>query len=204
MKLGKIAAVTLALALSPIAAHAEGKIAIGPQGGFTFPNFHVKDQTIGSTYSNRNGWLAGLFLEFGVWAVTLRPEVNLVTKGYTVANVANVTNRYLEIPVLLKLNPFGEFAVSPFLVVGPQWSKRISDKVEPIGGGAATFSNTATDWDLQGLAGLGIDINFSSHLALELQGRYGYGFRNVNTSPATDITMLGFYALAGLSIQDAF
>jgi hypothetical protein len=202
MKFGKIVALLLALAISPLSARAEGKVAIGPQGGWTFPDFHVKDSTLSGLYKNKNGWMAGLFLEFGVWAVTLRPEINYVTKGYTVANVADVENRYLEVPVLLKINPLSGFAVSPFLVVGPQWTKQISDRVTPVAG-VASYVNTATDWDISGVAGLGVDINFSQHLALQLQGRYSYGFRNVNTTN-TEINERGFYAIGGLSVQDAF
>jgi hypothetical protein len=204
MKFGKIVAVFVAAAtLIPAAARAEGKIAIGPQGGLTFPDFHVKDQTLASTYSNKNGWAAGVFAEFGVWAITLRPEANFVTKGYTVANVGTVKNQYVEIPVLLKFNPFGEFGVSPFIVVGPQWSKKIGE-TDNFVNGVTSYNNTVTDWDISGVAGLGFDFNFSKHLALELQGRYSYGFRNVNTSSASNIYMRGFYLLGGLSIQDAF
>ncbi|MGZ3650862.1 MAG: porin family protein [Bdellovibrionota bacterium] len=202
MKLGKIIAVALALVLSPLAARSEGKIAIGPQGGLTFPNFQVKNSTISGLYGNKSGWLGGVFVEFGLWSITLRPELNYVTKGYTVANVAEVKNHYLEVPVLLKINPLAGMVVSPFLVVGPQWSRQVSESVTPVAG-TTTYSNTVTDWDLSGVAGLGVDINFSEHIALQLQGRYSYGFRDVDTS-TTEVKTRDFYTIAGLAIQSPF
>ncbi|HEY8278284.1 MAG TPA: outer membrane beta-barrel protein [Bdellovibrionota bacterium] len=196
-----LAAILLA-GIGTSSAWAEGKIAIGVQGGITLPDFYVKNATFPGTYGNRDGWLAGMFLEFGVWSITLRPELNYVIKGYSVANTADVTNRYLEVPVLLKINPLSDSVISPFLLLGPQWSKHLGSKVETRAG-AAAYTNTVTDWDLSGIAGLGIELNISEHVGLNIQGRYSYGFRDVDSS-ATEIRTRGFYALAGLSIQDAF
>jgi hypothetical protein len=134
MKSCKLVAAALALLACPLAAHAEdGKFAIGAQGGITFPDFHVKDQTLNQIYGNKNGWLGGIYLEFGLWSITLRPELNYVEKGYTVANTAEVKNQYLEVPVLLKISPLGQAAFSPFLVIGPQWSKQIGETVTTLG-----------------------------------------------------------------------
>lgn len=193
---------TLALGLAPANGHADGKVALGAQGGLTFPDFNVKNSTIGGLYDNKNGWLAGLYLEFGVWALTLRPELNYVTKGYTLANTAEVRNRYLEVPVLLKINPLSAAPISPFIVLGPQWSRHVSSDVTLLGT-TTSFSNTVDDWDLAGVAGLGLEFNISENIGFNFQGRYSYGFRDVDTS-TTEIRTRGFYALAGLSIQDAF
>ncbi|MGZ3700513.1 MAG: porin family protein, partial [Bdellovibrionota bacterium] len=160
------------------------------------------NSTISGLYGNKSGWLGGVFVEFGLWSITLRPELNYVTKGYTVANVAEVKNHYLEVPVLLKINPLAGMVVSPFLVVGPQWSRQVSESVTPVAG-TTTYSNTVTDWDLSGVAGLGVDINFSEHIALQLQGRYSYGFRDVDTS-TTEVKTRDFYTIAGLAIQSPF
>lgn len=200
MKFGKIAAVAMVLALSPLAARADNsKFAVGPQGGLTFPNFHVaSDSTsFSNLYGNRTGYLGGVFFEFGVWSVVLRPEVNYVQKGYTFAGT-NVDNHYVEIPLLVKFNPFGDFAASPFIVLGPQWSKKVGDSITQ--GNTTVFQNTATDWDISAVGGIGVDINFSDHLALELQARYSYGFRDIDTS-STVIKMRDFYTIAGLSFQ---
>ena len=120
MKIGKSVALAISILVSPVLAHAEGKFAIGPQGGLTFPDFHVKDSTVAGTYSNKNGWVGGIFLEFGIWSITLRPEINYVTKGYSITNVGDVSNHYLEVPVLLRVARqvlAGELALLPALVV---------------------------------------------------------------------------------------
>lgn len=203
MKTFNIVAVLLALLACPVATRAEeGKFAIGAQGGLTFPEFHVKDTTVRSLYGNKNGWLGGIFLEFGLWSITLRPELNYVTKGYTVAGVAEVKNQYLEVPVLLKISPLGKSVLSPFLVLGPQWSKQIGETVTTVVG-VTTYNNTVTEWDISGVAGLGLEIDLSDNVGLNVQGRYSYGFRNVNTT-AVDIRNRGFYALAGMTFQNAF
>lgn len=202
MKFLKTMLAAVALVAATPAAWAEGKIAIGPQGGLTFPNYDVSGASPASQYGNKDGWLAGLFVEFGVWTITLRPEVNYVVRKYTVTSVAEVKGHYLEVPVLLKLNPLSDFVVSPFIVVGPQWAKRIRSEVSTAG--TTTFyRDTADDWDLSGVAGLGIEFNISENIGLNVQGRYIHGFRDIDTS-ATEIRTRAFYALAGLSIQDAF
>jgi outer membrane protein W len=195
MKFGKIAAVAMVLALSPLAAHAadtktgDSKFAIGPQGGLTFPNYHVVSDS--ST-------LGGIFMEFGVWSVVLRPEANYVQKGFTVGSV-KVDNHYVEIPLLVKFNPFGDFAISPFIVLGPQWSKQVGESTSNNGTTVFT-NNTHSSWDVSAVGGVGFDVNFSDHIAFELQARYSYGFHNIGDS-TTNIKARDFYTIAGISFQ---
>jgi hypothetical protein len=201
MKFGKIAVVAMVLALSPLAARADNsKFAVGPQGGLTFPSFHVASDspTFGTAYDKKTGWLGGVFFEFGVWSTTLRPEVNYVQKGFTSGGVT-VANHYVEIPLLVKFNPFGDFAVSPFIVLGPQWSKQVGDSISNSGTTIYT-NNTGSSWDVSAVGGVGFDVNFSDHLAFELQGRYSYGFHNLSNS-TTNVKARDFYTIAGLSFQ---
>ncbi|MGZ3741492.1 MAG: outer membrane beta-barrel protein, partial [Bdellovibrionota bacterium] len=135
--------------------------------------------------------------EFGLWSITLRPELNYVTKSYTVANVADVKNHFIEVPVFLKFNPLGSFPVSPFILVGPQWSKQTSADVTTVAG-ATSYTNTATGWDIAAVAGLGVELNVMGSVGLEVQGRYAYGFRNIDSTSA-EVKTRAFYALAGLS-----
>lgn len=201
MKFRKLAALIPALALFPLMSRADegvgGRFAFGPQGGLTFPGFHVKNSTISGLYGNKNGWAGGLFLEFGLWTITLRPELNYVTKGYTVGNSVEVRNRYVEVPVLVKINPFSDFVVSPFIVVGPQWSKQVSADVT-VSGATTSYNNTATNWDVSAVAGLGLEFNVSDSVGISVQGRYSYGFRDVDSS-TTEVHERGFYALGGVA-----
>jgi len=176
---------------------AQAKVALGVQGGLTFPDYHFTNTSPAAQYGNKNGWLGGVFGEFGLWVITLRPELNYVTKPFSVANVADVKNHFIEVPVLLKFNPLGGFLVSPFILVGPQWSKQTSADVTTVAG-ATSYTNTATGWDIAAVAGLGVELNVLGSVGLEVQGRYAYGFRNIDSTSA-EVKTRAFYALAGLS-----
>jgi opacity protein-like surface antigen len=159
----------------------------------------VDNAPFGRDYDGDNGFLAGLFMEFGVWTVTLRPEVNYVEKKFTVANTAEVTSKYLEIPVLLKVNPFADSVVSPFILLGPSWSNHLESDVTTIGG-TASYNDTADRWDIAGVAGLGIEFNVAENMSLNLQGRYNFGFRDLDESEA-EVKSRGIYALGGLGFH---
>lgn len=184
-------------------ASTDGKIAVGLQGGITVPEFKVKNSSISNTYERKDGWAGGIFFEFGIWTLTLRPEVNYVRKGYTIANVADVQNEYLELAALLKFSPFGDGVVSPFILVGPQWSKQMKTEVTRRAGSALLYVNTADEWDLAAVGALGVDFNLSEYIALGLQGRYIFGFRDIDKS-TTEVKQRAFYALANLTFQNAF
>ncbi|RYZ82421.1 MAG: PorT family protein [Proteobacteria bacterium] len=129
---GALAAVALT-STSAMAAAGDGKISFGPQGGIVFSNFNTNGNApFGNDFDKNTGYMAGAFLEFGIWSVTLRPEANYVQTGYNVLG-ADVKNNYLEIPLLLKINPFADSVVSPFIVLGPSWSKHLSSSATAFG-----------------------------------------------------------------------
>jgi len=192
----------LVLFASSLTAFAEGKVAMGVQGGLTFPDYQFKNTSPSRQYDKKDGWLGGVYGEFGFWAITLRPELNYVTKPYSVANLATVKNYYLEVPVLVKINPLTDFVLSPFLVLGPQWSKHVKSEVSTIAG-TTSYANTVDGWDILGVTGLGLEANVMENLALNVQGRYAHGFRDIDSSSAT-VKTRGFYALAGIALQNAF
>lgn len=201
MKLLKAAALTITLALgaqSAMADEGDGKMAVGVQGGLVFSDYSVSNAPFGRNYDGDNGKLGGVFFEFGVWTVTLRPEVNYVEKGYTIANTVEVTDKYVEIPVLLKVNPFGDFVVSPFLLVGPSWSKHIGSDVKLLGS-TTSFSSSSDDWDIAGVAGAGVEFNVAENVAINVQGRYNFGFRDLDSSTA-QLKSRGIYGLGGVSL----
>jgi opacity protein-like surface antigen len=186
-------------ALQPLAL-AEGKIAFGAQGGLSFSDFKVKNSSVAQNKKYKNGYLGGVFVEFGLGTITLRPEINYVTKVIEYSNVAKVTNRYIEVPLLLKINPFGEVFLSPFLLGGVSYSNFRSSKVETLGT-TTVFRNTSDEWDMAGVAGAGIEFNVAENIALNAQGRYNFGLRDIDSSSA-EVRSRGFYALAGVSLQN--
>lgn len=202
MKSWKLLSALAALAFSSTAAMADagdGKIAFGPQGGIVFSNFNTNGNApFGNNFDKDTGWMAGAFLEFGIWSVTLRPEANFVQTGYNVVG-AEVKNRYLEIPLLLKVNPFADSVVSPFLVVGPSWSKHLSTDVSALGGTAGVNYEGRNFWS--GVAGLGIEFNVAQNVGLNIQGRYNFGLGDADRTGA-EIRSRSVYALAGISIQN--
>lgn len=180
----------------------DGKVAIGLQGGLNFPMNSYTKGTGGVNFDDKSGWLGGVYGEFGVWSVTLRPEVNYVSRNFKVGNLIEVDNRYIEIPLLVKFNPFGSAPFSPFILLGPKWSTQVSTEVKTAIG-SASYTNTADDWDIAGVAGLGFEFNVSENIALGVQGRYNLGFRDIDTS-ANEIKLRSFDVLAGLTFQGAF
>lgn len=200
MKIFKALALAALVAISGTSAFAEdGKFAIGVQGGLVYPSYSASNLPTGRQLEDDNGHMAGLFFEMGLWTVTFRPEINYVVKGYTLTSVAEVEHKYLEIPLLLKVNPFGDFVVSPFIVLGPSWSQHLSSDVKFLGT-TTTFNDTADKWDLAGVAGAGIEFNVAENLALNAQARYNFGFRDLDNS-SQEIKSRGIYGLAGLALQ---
>jgi opacity protein-like surface antigen len=177
----------------------DGRMAIGPQGGVVFSDFSVSNAPFGQSYDNRTGFMAGVFVELGVATLTLRPELNYVEMGYTVVNTAEVTNRYLEIPLLLKFNPFGEALLSPFLLIGPSWSHHMSSNVTLLGGTTA-YQVTTDRWNMAGVAGLGIEFNVAENLGLAFQGRYNFGLRDLDRT-GVRIRSRSIYAMGGLTLH---
>lgn len=199
MKTLNIIFLAASLCASSQVANAEGKFSLGVQGGLTFPDYRFKNTSPAAQYNNKDGWLVGAFAEMGVWSVTLRPEINYVTKPYSVGSDVEVKNHYIEVPLLLKFNPFGDFVVSPFFLLGPQWSKQIDSEVS-TSAGSTTFQNTVDGWDIAAVAGAGVEFNVTDKVGINVQGRYAYGFRDIDGS-AIEAKPRAFYLLGGLSIS---
>lgn len=208
MKAARIlmAAATLGLAAPAWAEEANptsGKVAVGVQGGPTFAEFHERNTGAGVTFDGKTGWMGGLFFEFGIWTITLRPEVNYVRKEYSVGNFADIETERLELNALLKFNPLGPGVVSPFLLIGPQWSNHLDTKVTNRAGATVASVATGNKWDLAGVGAVGIDFNFSESFALGAQGRYVFGFRDLDDS-TVELKTRDVQALLSLTFQDAF
>ncbi len=200
MKTVKILSLLAASVVGANAYAVDGKIAFGPQGGAVFTRDEVENRSVGQNIDNATNFMAGVFFEFGIWTITLRPELNYVEKGYTYVGVAKVKHKFLEIPVLLKFNPLSDAVVSPFFVVGPSWSRRMSSSVTVLGA-TTTINDRNRDWDIAGVAGLGVEFNVSENIGLAVQGRYNFGFRDQNDTNTTEIKGRDIYAMAGLTFQ---
>jgi hypothetical protein len=198
-----IAIGTGAPALAEDANPTAGKIAMGLQGGLTFAEFHERNTGAGYAFDGKTGWMGGIFMEFGLWTITLRPEVNYVEKKYSVGNLADVKTNRLELNALLKFNPLGPGLISPFLLLGPQWSNHLETTISNRAGATVATLNTGNNWDLAAVGGLGIDFNLAESIALGAQGRYVFGFRDLDDS-TVELKTRDVQALLSLTFQDAF
>lgn len=180
-----------------------GKVAFGVQGGPTFAEYHERNTGAGVTFDGKTGWMGGLFFEFGIWTLTLRPEVNYVNKRYDVGALADVETERLELNALLKFSPLGPGVVSPFLLLGPQWSNHLNTKVSNRAGATVATLSTGNEWDLAAVGALGLDFNISESFALGAQGRYVFGFRDLDDS-TVELKTRDVQALLSLTFQDAF
>lgn len=201
-----LAAVALgagAPAMAEDASPTSGKVAMGLQGGLTFAEYHERNTGAGYTFDGKTGWMGGVFFEFGLWTITLRPEVNYVEKKYSVGNLADVKTNRLELNALLKFNPLGPGVISPFLLLGPQWSNHLDSTVTNRAGATVATVRTGNQWDLAAVGGLGIDFNLAESIALGAQGRYVFGFRDLDDS-TVELKTRDVQALLSLTFQDAF
>lgn len=180
-----------------------GKFAFGLQGGPTFAKYYERNTGAGTAFDSKTGWMGGIFFEFGIWTMTLRPEANYVKKEYGVGALADVSVERLELNALLKFNPLGPGAISPFLLIGPQWSKHMKTNVSSRSGTTVATVRAGDEWDLAGVGAAGIDFNLSESFAIGAQGRYVFGFRDLDNSTA-ELKTRDVQALLSLTFQDAF
>jgi opacity protein-like surface antigen len=181
----------------------DGKIAIGLQGGLLFADSKVSGSSISNAWNDEDGWVGGIFAEFGIWTLTLRPEFNYVRNKYSVGSVADVERDSMQLNALLKFNPFGAGVVSPFILVGPQWAKEVETEVTRRAGTTVVYADTSSKWDIAAVGAVGLEFNISEFIALGVQGRYIFGFRDIDDT-TTEVKRRELEALANITFQNAF
>jgi len=141
----------------------------GIRAGFSYPNITGIDA---NAYS---GMHAGAYFKFnplGPFAV--EPGIQYSQKGYRApasSPSGHVVDRlhYLDVPVLVRMS------VLPLVNIfaGPQASYLLARNYD----GDVSFTNTRNirDFDLSGVAGIGIDLP----LGFNLQGSYEFGITNL-------------------------
>ena len=136
----------------------------------------------------RTGWAAGGYAEFGVGKrVSIRPEILVTEQGGEESEAGEtfrVNLRYLQIPVLARVDLGGRESMRPFLLIGPALSLRIGCEVELRG----SFLTATADCDalpddepdpftknnVSGIIGGGVDFG-----RWALGVRYDHGFSNI-------------------------
>lgn len=185
-----LSALALSVLFSIVATNSVAQVglAIGGKAGVGITTFK------GSNLSNideRTSWLGGAFLNAQISPVfTLQPEILFSQKGadYTAGEIReSLVINYFEVPVLAKIRlPIGE-VFFPHILLGPNFAFNTNVKYSSVDTGNGTQVNTnepdIRKSDVGGLVGAGIDIETKdSGLFFTLDGRYGFGFNDVNQS----------------------
>jgi len=163
-------------------------LAIGAKGGIGITTLRGTNL---ENIDNRTSWLGGAFLNAQISpAINLQPEILFSQKGadYTTNGVRNkLVINYFEIPILAKIRlPVGD-VFFPHVLLGPNFAFRTNlkySRVETDNGTQATTNyNEIRKSDLGGLIGAGFDIETKeSGLFFTADGRYGFGFNNLDRS----------------------
>lgn len=183
-------------------------LALGAKGGVGITSFR------GSNVDNidsRTSWLGGAFLNVQVSPVfNLQPEILFSQKGanYTMGSTrTKLVINYFEVPVLVKVRlPIGD-VVFPHVLLGPNFSFRPNmDYAGTETSTGVVLSTNKTDIrksDYGALVGAGFDIQSrSSGIFFTIDGRYGFGFNDINTSDNDiEIKNEGWSIAAGLGFQ---
>jgi opacity protein-like surface antigen len=195
-----------AIAFTPASAHADStsatNLGLGVHGGINLSDLDIKSSgsaTINAVKDNKQGPVLGAHLELGNEIVMIRPEANYSVRGYTFANTIEVDQKYLEIPVLVRVNVLPGL-IQPFVEVGPQLGIHLSNDVKALGISTSFDTNSRTV-DFSGLAGAGLRLNVIPNLAIDAEARYNYGFTDQNSRDDIEIHTRGFQLLAGLTFR---
>ncbi len=182
-------AVTLT-ALCVAAPAAFGQV-VGIVGGAAYGSTPGANSVVPGDLRANTGVAIGLSLE-GYDAFGLGMNAMVTQRGYT-NNIADGSQRltYLEVPVYLKLSARNS-DIAPFALAGPQASYEID-----CDGGECPAGRTRMLYS--GVLGAG--LKFARLRGVSIQGRYAFGFNNLNYSTATRTAMYkpqSFMLLAGV------
>lgn len=179
----------LVVAVLPKPAFADG-FGIGAKGGFVYSSLKFSDAN--DVFNSKAGWMAGVF--FGSKApVGVLAEINYLLKRSTdAASGAKTDLRYIDIPVMLKINIGSTSAngVSFYIMGGPGFDFKVGDSVSNLAQ-VQTYSN----FDFSLVAGAGVEIT-----RFIIEGRGMWGLKNiaVNQFAAGDLHSRSFALLFGV------
>ncbi len=161
-------------------------------------------------YSTRSGFKAGLVAELGIGnsGFALQAEPMYVEKG-ALMKLESSTFRaeadelesdfrmtYIELPILAKYS-FGLGVIRPFVVAGPEFGWMMNAKVN-----GTDVKEDLREFDVLATAGLGLDIELMETAYLFLEGRYNYGFSDLNDveESTTELYNRGVQVMGGVKL----
>jgi len=179
----------LAVAMLPRPAFADG-FGIGAKGGFVYSSLSFSNTN--DVFNSKAGWMAGVFFAnkapIGVLA-----EINyLVKRTSDVATGATTDLRYIDIPIMLKVNIGSSSAngVSVYVFGGPGFDFKVGDSISNLAQ-VQTYEN----FDFSLIAGGGVEI---TRLLIEARGMWGLRNIAVNQFQAGNLHSRSFALLFGV------
>lgn len=151
MKTFKIAVLVLFIT-APLLSMSQ--VNFGFKGGLNFPSLNEVNGTWDS--NSYTGWHAGVMTEIRADVLGVQGEMLYSKTGYTVVGFGDITNSYLDIPVVAKLHILDILSIH----AGPQFSYLIESESSVWG----KFKNDIDDRNYKIVAGAGLTLgNFDLH-----------------------------------------
>lgn len=195
-----VAVVALALA-APSAAQAQGGH-VGAIVGATFSTLRGIDGL-----DSRTGLIGGISNVNSGSVLTLQSELLFVSKGAkgTNSTAEGLQLDYVEVPVMLRLQPMTEGTVHPHVYAGPYLGFKIDCKVKGTAGSCDDLPGVSTkSVDVGGTMGGGVDFDLGP-LVLTGGARYSFGVSTVADFDLSNVKQSaknGVFALyAGAAIR---
>jgi hypothetical protein len=181
---------------SPMRAKANG-VGIGIKGGPLFSTFHDSVGSGGLQFSQRTGFMGGLFIggnRPGV--VGVATELNIVQHRAKNPD-GSTTNLYsFQIPIFARINigSSSTNGVNFYVLVGPAFDINFKAN-NNLGGVVTDIKDQTENFDVSFVGGAGVEIT-----RFIIEGRYIQGFRNIakNLTGSEKITTRGVAILFGV------
>lgn len=145
--------------------------------GATFMTIGGEDAP--SDLNRRTGLTVGGFVVFDVVGpLAVQPELNYTQKGAEEPGGTTTKLDYVELPLLLKLQPPSSGLVSPSLLIGPTAALNVKAEEETSSGSTDISDNIRTG-ELGLMVGVGVDAALGMGTLL-LDARYGLGVTSLD------------------------
>lgn len=201
------------------------QISVGAKIGANFADTRV-DGLLGNLAPEQTtftGFTAGVMAEIPmIHALSFRPELNYIQKGFTVSQSfdvdligidmevgakARTRINYVELPLLLKYS-IGTDAAKVYAIAGPSIAYAANAELNPVATFIVDFNlpsipinldnNIYNRWEISGVLGAGGEVKAGNGKVFA-DARYNLGFTNMLNNPIVDLRIKnqGFNVSAG-------
>lgn len=127
----------------------------------------------------RTGLAVGGFVTFDIIGpFALQPELNYIQKGAETPSGTTTKLDYIELPLLIKVQPSTPGPISPNLFVGPTAAVNVNAE-EESDSGTTDISDDVSTGDFGLAVGVGVDVGLGMG-TLMVDGRYGLSLTSLD------------------------